>query len=297
MLVIGAETGIGRRVVRSLLDRNTDIAILADHDDVRRASTGVPRDGRIRVEVGDTRDPARLRRAACGAKAIFVLTSHTDAQVGVERAVVDAAAEIGARLVKVSCWAPLVRPDSPLAGGRHNWTIQQYIRARGVGHTILYPNYLMQSFARRFAAAVRRDAVLPDPLLGGGISMVAAEDVAEVAAIALTDPGHEGRRYTLTGPTAPRGGDLARTLSELTGAPVTCRPVGVDALVELMAAAGARCDADECGAVLDVYRHGLGELVTDDVREVTGRAPRSITRFLRANRRRFLAPALHDTRT
>jgi uncharacterized protein YbjT (DUF2867 family) len=297
VLVIGARTGLGRRLVRSLLRRGCDVTVLTEQAAADRRAAGVLRDERVRVEVGDASDPDRLRRAACGAKSVFVLTPHSQQQVAVERTVVDVAADIGARLVKVSCWAPLVRPDSPLTGGRHNWAIQQHIRARAdVGHTILYPNYLMQSFARLVAPTVRRQAILPDPLLGCGISMVAAEDVAEVAAVALTDPSHEGRRYTLTGPSASRGRDLAETLTDLGGRPVECRPIGVDALLELTAnTGGARRDPDECAAVLDVYRHGLAELVTDDVRAVTGRPPRSITQFLRANRRSFLAsaPAAH----
>jgi uncharacterized protein YbjT (DUF2867 family) len=56
------------------------------------------------------------------------------------------------------------------------------------------------------------------PIGDARVSAVDVRDIAAVAALALTQPGHAGRTYTITGPAAITHGDIARAVGEASGA-------------------------------------------------------------------------------
>ena len=61
----------------------------------------------------------------------------------------------------------------------------------------------------------------PMPLGLAGVSAVDVRDIAEAAAISLTEEGHEGQTYDLVGPVAVTGPSNAELWSRLLGRPVT----------------------------------------------------------------------------
>src|SRR5215813_153408 len=111
VLVIGAAGTVGRLVVRQLLDRRVGVTALVPDTPVPPGSV-LAAPGVTRV-TGDLTRPAGLRRAMAGCESVFVATPHSPDQVALQNAVVDAAAEAGARLVKLSSWGPSVFERSP----------------------------------------------------------------------------------------------------------------------------------------------------------------------------------------
>ncbi len=292
VLVIGAAGNIGRLVVRAVLDRGVAVTAL-----VRDTERAVPQGsvlaapGVTRV-IGDLTRPASIRRAMTGCSSVFVVTPHSPDQVELQRTAVDAAADCGARLVKLSSWGPSVFEGSPVPGARRHWETQQYALSRGVPSTFLCPNYFMHVLINRYAAEVRRRGVLVSPAGWRGISMVDARDVAEVAGRVLTEDGHAGRTYTLSGPTAPTYPQLADMLSELTGRPVRYHYLSDFEFDTWMAAEGRHhWETEHAAAIFAFYRAGGGELVTDHVQRITGHAPRSIEDFLAERYAEFLPAA------
>jgi uncharacterized protein YbjT (DUF2867 family) len=60
--------------------------------------------------------------------------------------------------------------------------------------------------------------------VGARVSVLDVRDIAAVAAIALTESGHEGATYTLTGPASITHGEIAAALTSALGrAPVAAR--------------------------------------------------------------------------
>jgi uncharacterized protein YbjT (DUF2867 family) len=290
VFVVGASGNVGRRVVRCLLDRDVAVTALLRETEGPVDPASVFAEPGVTVVRGDLRHPDAWRKSAAGCDALFVLTPHQLDQVELQNAAVDVASDIGARVVKVSSWAPAVHQDSPVPGARRHWITQQYLVRRQLPYTILYPNYFMQVLINRYADGVRRDGRLRSPAGDRGISMVDAADVAEVAARVLTEDGHDGRTYTLSGPTAPRYQEIADLLSELTDRKVTYVDLSDDEFVAWMVSEGRRqWEIDHAVAIFGLYRQGVGELVTDDVERLIGRPPREITEFLIDNRQHFLA--------
>lgn len=290
-LIIGATGNIGQRVVQALLDIDSEVtAFVRESERDSSTAVGVLARPEVRRAYGDLSRPDSVRRAAEGCRAIFVLTPHSPDQVTLQKVAVDAAADVGARVVKLSSWGPAVYEGTPVPGAHRHWLTQQYVVERGVPHTFLCPNHFMQVLLTLYSGVVRRSANLPSPPGKGGISMVDARDVAEVAALVLTQDGHDGQTYTLSGPTTPSYVDIATSLTALTGREVTAQvDMSKDEFLAFMASEGrADWDAEHAWAIYQLYRQGIGELVTDDVERITGHPPRTIEAFLAETRHEFM---------
>jgi uncharacterized protein YbjT (DUF2867 family) len=107
-------------------------------------------------------------------------------------------------------------------------------------------------------------------------------DIASVAAIALTQGGHEGRTYTITGPQAVTHGEIASAIGAATGRSVTF--VDVPPAVFSAALLSAGLPARQVEGLIEDYAHyarGEAAAVVPTVRDVTGRDPRDLTAFAR----------------
>ena len=289
VLVIGATGNIGQRVVSALLARDASPVAFVRAGERDKPPSGVLADERVRLAYGDLGQPETVVEAARGCESVFVVTPHSPNQVELQMAAVDAAAEVGARVVKVSSWGPAVYDGTPVPGAQRHWITQQKIIERGVPYTFLNPNYFMQVLINRYAKDVRRRGILISPAGDRGISMVHAADVAEVAAVTLTDDSHVGQTYVLSGPTAPRYTEIAEMLTEITGHPVSYYDIPEPEFDEWMRSENRQpWETAHAAGIFALYREGIGELVTDDVEKVTGRPPRHIRDFLQSVKDQFM---------
>ena len=131
-----------------------------------------------------------------------------------------------------------------------------------------------------FAAVdhVRTQGMLFAPVGTARISMIDPADVAAVAARALTEDGHDGRDYVLTGPAAVSYADVAQAAAAASGRRVDYADIPPEAAIEAMTGAGVPAfAAQQIVAVFAELRRGVQSETTDAVRRVTGRDPRSVT--------------------
>jgi uncharacterized protein YbjT (DUF2867 family) len=131
------------------------------------------------------------------------------------------------------------------------------------------------------AGPIRDQGVLPAPVGDAPVSAVDVRDIAAVAATVLTEPGHTGATYTITGPVAVTHAEIADAIATARGREVTF----VDVPPETFAASlrGLLPDWQVDGLLEDYahYRRGEAAAVLPTVAEVTGRAPRSVHEFAR----------------
>lgn len=111
------------------------------------------------------------------------------------------------------------------------------------------------------------------------------------AAAALTEPGHEGQTYTITGPAAITHSDIAEALSAATGREIEFVDVAPEAFRASLD--GVLPDWQLDGLVEDYAHYGRGEAVAvlSTVVDVTGIEPRDIVQFARDYADRFTAPS------
>ena len=269
ILVTGATGTIGTQVVQALARRGAS---------VRAAARGGSKGGGVDLVLGDT---ASVDRALAGVAAAFLLTPFAPDQVALGTHFIDRAKAAGVkRIVKLSAIGSDSEPGIQL--GRWHRAIEKHLEASGVDYTILRPNNFMQNFIGYYPPDASGAIYLP---WGDGVaSFIDAVDVGRVAAVALTEPGHAGKAYTLTGPAAFGIAEAAATLGRVTGRTITY--VDVPEAAARAAMLEASVPAWMADAMLELHaidKAGYATVVTDEVARLTGAPPRSFAEFAAAN--------------
>jgi uncharacterized protein YbjT (DUF2867 family) len=256
-LIIGGTGKSGRRVATRL------------HHDVRIGSrSGLPR--------FDWADDTTWTAALAGVDAVYISyypdISFPDAAPRVSALAKAAAAAGVTRLVLLSGRG---EPDAEPA--------EQGVCDAGVEWTILRCSWFMQNFSEHF---------LQQPVLEGVIALPAADvaepfldvdDLADVAAAALTQDGHAGQIYELTGPRLLTFADAAAELSSATGREIRYVPLTPDQYAA--AAAEAGLPAEEIEPLTDLFVRvldGHNAYLSGDIERLLGRPARDFTDYARA---------------
>jgi uncharacterized protein YbjT (DUF2867 family) len=276
ILVTGATGNIGPNVVRSLQERGLSV----------RAGIHVQPldiDG-IETCTIDFDQPETLPPALEGIDALFLLSS----EVAHEEAMVVAARQAGvARIVYMSSFK--ADTDHFLVGQLHR-RIELQIEAGGMKWTFLRPNYLMQNFLRLMADDIRNDDAFYDSIGDARISCFDARDVGPAAATVLTERGHAGRAYDLSGPEAISYHDAAGMLSDALGR--TIRYVQVDDEEYRRRYEAKGVPRHYVDFLVDVNREARegrtnDHVVTTAFKEITGSPATPFARFCRDHARHF----------
>ena len=274
VLVSGATGNVGSRVVHELRERGVPVRAFVRDGDKAAGMLGED----VELAVGDFGDAGSLRAALDGVDGVFLACSNQPQQVEYENRVIDAAAEAGVRrIVKLSALGTEIR--SPVAFWDWHARIENHLRASGVPFVILRPTFGMANLLAS-AEAVKYTGKLFAPAGNAGISMIHPQDVAAVASVALTEVGHEGKLYTLTGPEAITFGQVAGYLWAALGREVEYLNVPDEAALQGMVEQGLpEFVAGQIVAVFGVLRSGAQERTTGTVRALTGRDPIGFAEF------------------
>ncbi|ELS54459.1 putative NmrA family protein [Streptomyces viridochromogenes Tue57] len=158
----------------------------------RRISAGEVPAG-ARPHRADLTEPERLKPALDGAKALFVLTSGDFMAAGGDLgAVLDAVRTSDVRRV-------VLLSSQGVGTGDHPSAPEDAVRASGLEWTMLRPGGF-HSNALQWADTIRARREAAAPFGDVALPTVDPDDIAQVAAVALREPGHEGKVYELTGP-------------------------------------------------------------------------------------------------
>jgi uncharacterized protein YbjT (DUF2867 family) len=209
--ITGANGRLGRAIVEQLLTRvpaETIAVSVRDPQDARPlAERGVD------VRHGDFDEPATLRDAFAGAEQVLIVSANAVGEVALRRhrAAIDAAREAGAaRILYTSHMG--ANPDSAFAPMVSHAASEALLAESGVAYTALR-NGFYASTVPVLAAQARQTGTLAAPA-DGPVSWTTHADLAEAAAVVLTEPGRfEGPTPPLTAPAAFDLADVAELLS------------------------------------------------------------------------------------
>jgi uncharacterized protein YbjT (DUF2867 family) len=115
----------------------------------------------------------------------------------------------------------------------------------------------------------------------GVVSYVSTEDIAAVAAIALTEDGHRGKAYAPFGPEPLTLTEVAEHISWVTGRRIRYVETDRTPIRDALLAAGAPPETAEHNSQLYTHAFSSGVLgvLNDDVLNVTGQPPVSFAEF------------------
>lgn len=213
ILVTGAAGKTGRAVVRALTAKKQPVRAL-----VRRSEQEdlLKRLGAQDVIVGDMRDQAAMDEAARGVRAVYHIgpNMHPEEQA-IGQVIIAAAQAAGVAQV---VYHSVLHPQTEAMP--HHWQklrVEEALLAAGLAFTILQPAAYMQNVLAYRTPLVER-GVYPVPYAAETrLSMVDLNDVAEVAALVLTEPGHSGATYALSGPDVLSQTETAALLAQHLG--------------------------------------------------------------------------------
>ncbi len=159
---------------------------------------------------------------------------------------------------------------------------EREMAAAGTEWTVVRCSWFAQNFSEAFwiEGVIAGEIAVP----AGDVPepFVDAEDIADVAVAALTEDGHHGQVYELTGPRALTFEEAVAEISTATGREVRFTRVPVDAFAAAMREAGA--PDDEAALVAWLFTEvldGRNAEPQDGVRRALGRAPRDFGEYAR----------------
>jgi uncharacterized protein YbjT (DUF2867 family) len=276
ILVTGATGNIGSHLVREL--RRREAPVRAFVRDLGKARALLGED--VELAAGDFGDRSSIAAALDGVDRVFLLTPSHPEMVVYERTILAAAVAAGVRRV-VRMSAIGADPESDGRFASWHGRCEELLRSSGIPAVVLRSSYHMTNLIS-YAASVREAGKIFAPVDDAKIAMIDRRDCAAVAALALTEDGHDGRTYALTGPEAITYHDVAAQLSRVLGRSVEFVDVPDEAAIEAVLRAGA--PEWLAHGVVEVDRQvkrGIAAQTTDVVRVLLGREPYSFSDFAR----------------
>jgi uncharacterized protein YbjT (DUF2867 family) len=283
ILVTGATGRTGRELVKILAAMGIQVrAAVRD----RTRAHGIATSG-VDIAVADLNQPQSLLPLCEGADKAYLVSGPDPQQVLMHSNFIRAARRAGVKhIVRHSVrWAD---STSPVKICRWHAASERELEESGIAWTHLQPVYNMQNFLR-FAPQIQAQNSFFASMRDGAVSMVDARDIAAVAACVLTQDGHEGSTYTVTGRQALSFAEAAAQLSATLGKPVRYVDVEPAAARNLMLKAGMpEWYVDDLLGFYALYSTGAGALVSDVVPRITGLPGRTFIQFAEEFRASFL---------
>lgn len=196
ILVTGATGHVGRPLVTELLRRGHIVRALTRNPETARLPP------EVEVVSGDFGDPKAMKSAYEGVSSAHLMTTN-----GSEPMTADVAGHLAELAHKAG-----VRNVTLLWSGVPGH-VEQAVDAAGLAWTRLQPVEFMCN-ALGWVDSVRTSGVVRDSFPDERSAMVHEGDIAQVAAVALTEAGHERASYTLTGPEVLTVPDKVRILAD-----------------------------------------------------------------------------------
>ncbi|QOV40690.1 NAD(P)H-binding protein [Streptomyces ferrugineus] len=258
ILVTGATGTVGRQVVAELLARGHAVRALTRDPAKADFPPGVE------VVRGDLTEPDSLVPALEGVTGVHLITFG---------GAYFAPLETGPRILELA-HAAGVRRVTVLHGGGGT-PLEDAVRADdGVDWTVVMPVEFMGN-ALEWADGIVTSGEVREPFVSRLSAMVHEGDIGAVAAVALTEEGHGGQQYVITGPELLTVADKVATIAEARGQEIALVELTEEQAVAQWRAAGH--PEDVIGFLLEAYGNTpeIGRTVVDTVEKVTGRPARA----------------------
>jgi uncharacterized protein YbjT (DUF2867 family) len=272
---MGATGNVGSQVVKQLADAGANV----------RAAVRSPRKAeslkseRVSLTEFDTDKPETIEAAFQGVDKVFLLTPLVPNMVELSANLVAAAKKAGVKhIIKSSGMGAEVEPGITLT--RWHREAEKAIEASGIAFTFVRPNGFMQNYANFNGATIKTQNAFYLPVGDGKVSYIDTRDIAAVAVAALTQDGHEGKAYEVTGLEAISNQEIAEIISQVVGRKINYVDVPEDAARSEMKQSGMPdVLIDMTMELYELYKAGYASEVTPTVEQVTAKKPISFVQF------------------
>ncbi|MEU0413502.1 NAD(P)H-binding protein [Streptomyces griseorubiginosus] len=271
ILVTGATGNIGSALLREL--SAADVGPLRG---LTRDASRARLPGGVEAVESDFAQPETLKPALHGVRSLLLVS-----RLGPDAEIIETARLAGVKhVVLVSSITVQTHPHLGAAG--ENLAVELLLKDSGLAWTILRPTQFASN-ALMWAASIRDRETVRAPYADTGLPTIHPADIGSVARVALTEPGHRGRTYALTGPEPVTARQQVEAIAAAIGRSIPFVEISRQEALAHMAAVFGDEAAD---AVLDVTGGDVNdELLTvrDTVSQVTGRPARTFRQWAAEN--------------
>ena len=287
ILVIGADGTVARATLDALVLRGNRVRAL-----VRRPRTEPDTSLPIEWFVGDIGEPGTLRRALDGVRTVLYVSPHAEEEVALAEQVVAECRRAGARLVFVGVHVSGVTWRGRLTRLLFRLLLPAYGPKLTIGAMVetTSPEVVMLVPSNFYDNDL---TFLPDILTGSfptplrGVNRVAAADIGEVAAMALTDPSFPAGSHGISGPASLSGAESAAVWAEALGRSVRYTGGDTDAweaaLIRRIPAGKKRDDWRNSFRALGWMRMGTSAREVEETALMLGRPPTTYRGWVRSH--------------
>ncbi|MEL6448901.1 MAG: NAD(P)H-binding protein [Pseudomonadota bacterium] len=259
-LVIGGTGKTGRRVVERLQARNLPVRI----------------GSRSAVPAFDWHNEASWEASLANVEAIYITYTPDLAIPGASdaiRALVTRAKSQGVKRAVILSGR----------GEAEAQACEQIVMASGLEWTVVRASWFNQNFSEGAFIEMVHAGEIALPAGDTPEPFVDVDDIADVAVAALTESGHNGEVYEVTGPRLLTFQDIATELSRATGRDIRYTEIPHRAFIDAVAASGAPKDVVWIMDYLfTTVLDGHNAYLTDGVQRALGRPPRDFADYARA---------------
>jgi uncharacterized protein YbjT (DUF2867 family) len=281
VLVTGATGRVGRAVVELLTDAGVPVRALT-----HRSEAVATWPANVEVVTGDLTEPESLEAGLQGVGAVFLVWT---APPTTAPAVIERLATHTRRVVFLSAphniEHPFFQQPNPMAVLYAE--IERLIADAGLEWTIIRPGIFASNALLWWAAAIRGDGVVRWPYGAAETAPVDDRDVAAVAARTLSQAGHVGGDYVLTGPESLSQAEQVSIIGDVLGRPITFEELSPD---EFRSETEGSWPPPVVDMLLTAWGATMGTpaFITSTVFDILGSAPRSFRQWVAENAAAFM---------
>ena len=159
---------------------------------------------------------------------------------------------------------------------------ENIVRECGASFTLIRASWFSQNFSESFLLDAVQSGTVALPVRDVREPFVDVDDIADVAVAALTEQGHEGRLYEVTGPRLLTFADAVEAVAEAANRPVEFVSITPEQYEEGLAEAGLPKEfASLVMYLFTTVLDGRNAYPADGVQQALGRAPRDFTDYAR----------------
>ena len=282
ILVTGATGTVGKAVISSLLAKGASVKAASRNAPTSGAFTKHEnsfQDNEVNPVHFDFEDTSTFKAATEGIDAVFLLGPPlvTNLDELVQPFIDHLKSEGIKRVVYLAAFGLDKVKELPF-----HENIVNKLQQDGFELTVLRPTFFSQNFKNFEWENIVNRGVIFVTAGTGKVAFVDVDDIGAVAAVALTEPGHVGKSYIITGPQSMSYFDAAELISEVTGNKVVYANPSPEEFTNALKAAGAPdFIAPYMNAVYSMIANNFVDYVSPVVKKLTGKEPTALRTVLK----------------